>query len=153
MITFLTLFSNQTKLDYYKLGTKAWDNKQFFYALKLLEKAIEVNPMDIRDYKKLISISFLDKEYEDAVKYCNQAIHYFPLDLNLYLYRADAYKMLGEFEKSLNNFKLIIEITPNYEAAFTGAATASYFLENYDDALYYANKAIELNPTKIYRII
>jgi len=134
------------KVDYFELGEAAWDNFQFELALEYYNKAIEVNPADIRPYEKLISFYITIDNYSEAIDYCTKAIKYHPENDMLYLQRDESYKMLEDFKNALNDYRQIIKLKPDYYLGYSTAAVVSYFLDEGDVAINYADKAIELNP-------
>jgi tetratricopeptide (TPR) repeat protein len=60
---------------------------------------------------------------DDALKDFDQAIEINPRNVQFYDYRADAWRVKGDLEQALSNYKQSISIDPTYAAAHFGAGS------------------------------
>lgn len=63
--------------------------------------------------------------------------------------RATAYYLAGEYERSLADCDEVLKRNPNHFGALSGAGQIHFALENYELALVWFRRALEVNPNMI----
>jgi len=90
---------------------------------------------------------FLAKDYQKAIIAGEKAAKLYPQDVRVYFLLGQAYKMIGEFDLALLNFKKAELYTKSkVDLAYLYREIGNTYLEkrSYDDALYYYNKALNI---------
>lgn len=60
--------------------------------------------------------------------------------------RATAWYYLGQFQRSLDDIRATMDRNPNHFGALSGAGLCMVALERYQEALFFIDKALEINP-------
>jgi len=116
-------------------------------ALKVLDKAIELDPKYARSFNNRGNVYGQIKEYSKAVDDFNNAME---LELNnrqkatILSNRGRVYGKLKEYAKALQDFRKAIEIRPDYALAYQNRASLYLKLKNNIKAMQDFNRAIEL---------
>jgi len=90
---------------------------------------------------------FLTKDYQKAIISGEKAVKLYPQDVRVYFLLGRAYRMIGELDLALLNFKKAeLYTTSNVDLAYLYREIGDTYLEkrSYDDALYYYNKALKI---------
>jgi tetratricopeptide (TPR) repeat protein len=124
-------------------------------ALKIYDRALELNPKNDRAIADRGRIYKSRKQYIEALEDFNLAIKLNPQDALVIAGRGEIYKSLKRNKEALEDFTSAIELNPKYDSihiliSIRGAMYKS--LERYDDALQDFDRAIELNPEYIWAI-
>jgi tetratricopeptide (TPR) repeat protein len=135
---------------YQSRGTFFHDSKKDFpSAINDFSKIIELQPNEGNWYTIRGDAYFSNKNYDFALNDYFKAIE---LDANLvhekYLYGsiADAYKLLGDYEKALEFYTKEIENNEDSNSLSSRAEFYGYFLKDHDKAELDFQKALELAP-------
>jgi tetratricopeptide (TPR) repeat protein len=83
-------------------------------------------------------------DYEQAVISFSNAIAIDPLLSRAYSIRADIFRFQRKFSEALSDCLIACELTPNDHWAFVVCADVHYYLEQFDQCVEAATKAIEL---------
>jgi len=127
------------------LGIISLQLKDYYQAIKLIEKAININPHHHSLYNNLGAVYKELREYPNAIKNYKKAI-----ELNNSY--AEAYNNLGvvlkqtnQYEEAYKNYKKSIELKKNYPEAYNNLGNLYVAMIKYKDAIKNYKKAIELN--------
>lgn len=91
--------------------------------------------------------------YETAIQYFNTSLAALPESpslfenrANLYFYRGTSILNLEEYERAIQDFDKVIQINPQYAAAYGNRGNAYYNLEEYERAIQDYDQVITINP-------
>ncbi|MBL7910473.1 MAG: tetratricopeptide repeat protein [Bacteroidia bacterium] len=119
------------------------DNK----ALEYLNKAVSVAPRNYKGFYNRGLLYLKNNKPQDAVKSFNQVIELYEYP-KAYVGRANAYYMLGDFPKAINDANYVLKTDPNNTRAHFALGNCYNDLNRLDDALNEYNKCIELDNSE-----
>ena len=120
--------------------------KKYGEALKIFEKAIEINPDFAEAWNgKGVALDDL-KRNEDALEAYDKAIDINPDFAEAWNNKGSALVDLTKHEEALNAFEKAIEINPDFAEAWNGKGNALDGLERHEEALNALEKAVDINP-------
>ena len=124
-------------------------------ALKDYEKALEFNKNDPDALYGLSMVYGSDdlKQYDKAIEVLNKLIELKPKHQNAYFGLGWCYDFKGDYIKSIRNYQKVVELNPQRIDAWINLSYVSELkLKDYKNGLYYADKALQLNPHSLYAI-
>ena len=86
---------------------------------------------------------------DDAVKTFSEVIRKKPDFAEGWNKRATAYYLAGDYERSLADCDEVLKRNPNHFGALSGAGQIHFALENFELALVWFRRALEVNPNMI----
>ncbi|MFY0591998.1 tetratricopeptide repeat protein [Roseivirga sp.] len=89
--------------------------------------------------------------YEKGIEFFNSALKEYPDHIEALYNRARAYSKVDELEKSLNDFKRLVEIQPLNPSFIGDYAVALHLNNKNDEASIQFEKALQLEPENPYR--
>lgn len=110
-----------------------------------LEKALKVDPDNLKASLKLGELNFILKDYQDAIKYLNQAIELDNTIATPYLIKGYSYLEGGDTSRAIKNFNVAIDKDPDNHDAFMQLAFI-YNSRNIPLAKNYFENAIKVAP-------
>lgn len=114
-------------------------------ALKEYSKILKINPKFVDAYTRRGQLHKKMKNYELAVADYDAALNILE-DPFVFLYRADTYFLMGKWEKSLNDYKKVLEKLPNNQHAKLKIVQIYISQKDFEKALNYVSKMISENP-------
>ena len=123
-------------------------------AIQYLKKALEIHPKSFDAFRLLGNAYFFKKDYEQSINYYNSVLEYLPNDdeaksnLNI-TYREYARKIGMEQNnptKAITFLEKAIALDPNDQMTLSLLGVAHGTLGQYDKALIYFNKVVQLAP-------
>jgi len=90
-----------------------------------------------------------EERLADAIKTYSEVIRRKPAFAEGWNKRATAYYLAGDFERSLADCDEVLKRNPSHFGALSGAGQIHFALENYDLALVWFRRALEVNPNMI----
>lgn len=105
------------------LGNAYFGSAQFSEAIPMYKKAIELNPEFSPVYNQLGYIYRYLKNYTEAEKMFKKYIELIPNDPNPYDSYAELLLEMGEFDRSIENYKKALSINPYFYFSHVGIAT------------------------------
>lgn len=110
-------------------------------------RAIELNPQNLRAYNNRGGAHFVLREYSKAVSDFDMAINLSPTYIDAYYNRANAYLALGQYGKSITDYTKAIELNPEYARAYYTRALCYAGLTEYTKARQDMLQAVKLDQT------
>lgn len=121
-------------IEEFELSSKYFNN-----TLKLLDT--------IPDIPLQMGLFFLNKQQNEfSEEIFGQAIELFPEDPRFYFFKGIAKFNLEKFNEAIVSFKSTIEIDKNFNDAFVQLGITYDQLGDFDKAIYYYEKSLELEP-------
>ncbi|MFK7949247.1 MAG: tetratricopeptide repeat protein [Saprospiraceae bacterium] len=140
----------QTASEYFSQGKTACNNGNYQEALKLFDKAIQLDDNDKYKYNWRGFTKGNLGQYENAIKDYDKTIQIDPNYSNPYNGRGLAKHYLKQYEDAILDYKKAIQIDLNHKDSYNNLAFTYNELGDYDEALKYAKKAIKLNSNDGY---
>lgn len=114
-------------------------------ALKDFEKCSQLKPGAEIDFMTGIVESKLGNE-ERAIHFFSAAIKFDKNNKNYYYHRADSKIKLGRYADALEDLIIANKLDEKDPYIYNKMGVANHFLRNYEKALFYFDKALEINP-------
>lgn len=134
---------------YYNLGLTYIDLGEFDKAITAFEKVISIDTKDANSYFNLGLCYTKKNDVIEAINYFTQTIELNPHDVFAHFYLANHFKALGQTEIAVEEYKKVIDISPDYSWAYYNLGAIDFEEANFDSAIKYLDKTIELNPKDI----
>jgi tetratricopeptide (TPR) repeat protein len=135
---------------YFERGASAAiDRNDFPQALTDFERAIELNPSNVRVLYNLGYTLYRLGEPHQAIPYFSQAITLDPSHADSYHVRGKVYFALGNLEQAILDFDQAIALKPNSAGIYHDRGWAYYEDDNPQQAIQDFTKAIELDPSYV----
>jgi len=99
---------------YYTLSEAFFHKAMYEASLKNLDKALNLKPDHLPTINNKIKLLLKMRKKEDALKFLDKVIPYHPKNSELYNEKAEILSELGMNSRSLNTYKTILMIDPNY---------------------------------------
>lgn len=131
---------------------RAWvykEEKDTNAAIRSYLAAVEQDPNYFEAYEEL-GVLYHHKKDPIAVQYYKNAMNIQPENTQVIYNLAMFYQETGDFEKAINNYKMILQINPTYKYALHNIGWI-YLLEQkkYEEAVAFFTKAIEADTNYI----
>lgn len=125
---------------------KLMDNGEYDKSIKLLEQSCKLDPEDI-NYPYEIGYAYLLKEdYPKSIEYFKKVVEMKGANDQSYQMLGNAYDISGQPEKAIETYNLGLEKFPNSGRLHLELGVM-YHQNDWDKALEYHEKGIELSPT------
>jgi eukaryotic-like serine/threonine-protein kinase len=115
-------------------------------AIEVYTKALELDPMYRRALNELgyayANAGLIDKSIETFKRYA--AAH--PGDANPYDSMGDIYRGSGREEEAIDAYKQALALNPDFAASAMNIAVTSFRREDFNEALHWIDRAIEITP-------
>ena len=135
-----------TAEDYFRIGNRAHDEKDYDKAISDYSKAIELNPNFVEAYSNRGVAFAYKKDYDKAILDYSKAIELNPEYAKAYSNRGNAFAYKKDYDKAISDYNKAIELNPEDAEAYNNRGNAFANQIDYDKAISDYNKAIELNP-------
>jgi tetratricopeptide (TPR) repeat protein len=119
-------------------------------AVRLLEKAIEIDPGYALPYTGLGAVFNNERKFEKAIPYLEKALALDPTDPITYYNLAIAHSNLGRSREAERVFKQAIQLNPRFAEAYTNLGWLYTNMGRKTEAIESFKKAIETNPHIVY---
>lgn len=90
--------------------------------IALMNKALVTDSFNIRFYVKAAELAYIDtnmkSNYQVALSYLNTAIDKDPQNADIYFYKGNVFKEIGDTTKALSSFQTATELNPKHYHAF-----------------------------------
>ena len=133
-------------VSYCALAELKYQAKEYENAIKLLDKAIQLNPDDSFYFThRGVAKDTLGK-HDEAIDDYNYAIKLEPEDIRAYDARAHTKTHIGDLEGAIDDYSKIIQLDHNNGEAFNARGNIHLKLKNYQAAFEDFTEAINFNP-------
>ena len=128
------------------LGLIAIQCGQYAHAVKLIERATQLNPQQATYYNALSFALHEEGRLDDALLLCDKLLKQKPHSLDTLINRSLLLRELGRPEEALTSCDKAIELNPQNSNAHYNRAVALNEMSRLEDALASCEHAINLNP-------
>ncbi len=111
-----------------------------------MNRAIDLDPDDLRSYYALGAFLFRYARYADAASVYGRLASHPNADASAFNGQGIAYSMMGDFDQAAEAFRQVIAITPS-AAAYSNLGTQYYYNGQFEDASIMYRQAVALGPT------
>lgn len=126
----------------------------FENSLIKLNKAIELNPKNIKAYHTRASIYSALGKCEEAIADYTTMLKYNSNDDKVYCYRGYLYSLLEEYNLAIEDFSKATTIRPTDFSSYIYKGKATRAIKDYEQAISCYTKAIEiLNEEKLFKLL
>ncbi len=135
---------------------KLWVNKAFGLmkknqhkaAIPVLQEAVKRDPHHYEIYFNLGICHDNLKQFDKSFEYYNKTLEYEPDHIQAFLQRGVIYSNnKNDQAKAAADFKRVIEYAPTHPDGLMNLAVSYYKMQNYEEALEYATRAVDASPT------
>lgn len=127
-------------------------NNNFDDAIKMADKAIELDSSKYEPYIIKADALWNKRRYNEALTEINKALDRGPgydERIQALVIKGEIQLSLGEYEDALSDFKIAQGLNNNNFEVWYGIARAQYNLGNYQDAFESINTALDIEPTNV----
>ena len=132
--------------DYFKLGYKKYEQKDYREAIVAYTEAIKINPNYAAAYNNRGLARYDLGNKQGAIADYNQAIKFNPNYALAYNNRGVARYDLGNKQGAIDDYNQAIKINPNYDLAYYNRGIVRDDLGDKQGAIDDYNQAIKINP-------
>lgn len=133
---------------YYWLGLAHYNLFDYPSAISAFSTYLRTYPDDDIAYYWRGLANRQDGNYNEAVSDLTRSLESCVVECHFdYFGRAEAYYLLGDYNKALNDYASAIELNPSYSSAFAGAGRAFNRLGRYDEAIEAYSRAFDVGYT------
>ncbi len=126
------------KVSFYKISTK-----NYYAAMKNLNKAIAIDPSNAKAYKARAMAKNAIKEYRSALEDAHKSINYAKyFDAETFLLLGRIYVNLKEYDSAIGYINNALNINPQYFEAINEKALIFLYMSDYEQALIFIEEAI-----------
>lgn len=126
-------------------GINFFKQERYFEAIDSFRNAIENNPSYGDAYKYMGEVYFALGEFNASLENALMAIRYANNDVDAMLILANSYREVGNYDKSENYYKKVIDISPSYAEVYRNLGELYLKMNKLPLALSMLNKADRMN--------
>lgn len=130
--------------QYYKEAATFLEENNSKMAVITLEKAVQADSLLYDAHELLAKLYSIDGNFEKAKIYCYKALALKQDQREPHYFLATIYGQENKLDSSYAHFEAMTKLDPNDGQAYLGMAQIRTLQEDYDAALIYAKKAVEL---------
>ena len=135
-------------------GIRLVHKGQFENSLIKLNKAIELNPKNIKAYHTRASIYSALGKCEEAIADYTTILKYNSNDDKVYRYKGYLYLLLEEYNLAIEDFSKATTIRPTDFSSYIYKGKATRVIKDYEQAISFYTKAIEiLKKEKLFKLL
>ena len=135
-------------------GIRLVHKGQFENSLIKLNKAIELNPKNIKAYHTRASIYSALGKCEEAIADYTTILKYNSNDDKVYRYKGYLYLLLEEYNLAIEDFSKATTIRPTAFSSYIYKGKATSVIKDYEQAISCYTKAIEiLKKEKLFKLL
>lgn len=135
---------NNTSSYWTAQGTDLMEQYKFSDAIQAYDRALKVNDSYLAALAGKGEALWKIGEYNDSIQSFGKALDLDPNYVRAWVGKGVALHGLGDFNGSRNAYNIALEIDPNYAMAWNDKAWLSYKQNQYEEAINYSDKAIEI---------
>ncbi len=132
---------------YYLLINLLYEEERLDEAYEVLKQLRRYDREDIVARKRRATVHIAREEWEGVVDYLWDAVYINPFDREIHVHLGEAYFQLEAWESALRELKVLAAFdNPDVFLIYPRMARCYLELENYEKAIEYANRTLEVNP-------
>lgn len=138
------------KAEYYSaIGDLLFEHKDLDGSVKWLEKALQLNPKDIRAHLKVAKMFLYMKEYSGAFNEINTVLKQDVYNGEAYFLKGMVYKDLKDTAKAISSFQTAVQVAPEHYNAVVQLGLM-YSAQKNPLALQYFDNAWRQDTTNVF---
>ncbi len=134
-------------LEYGVEAIKIMDEGRYDEAIKLLKRAEKLDPNKISYPYEIAYALYSQKEYNKAIKELKKINKHKDVTDQYYQLLGNCYDNIKKPEMALKTYQQGIKKFPNSGKLYLEQGIVEYFREKYDNAIFYWEKGVEVEPT------
>lgn len=139
---------NDTVRNLHNRALALYKKKQYADAIRLWEKALEVNPEEVEILYSLGLIHFELKKYDQAIDYLERLLELSPGHYKALLIIGTAYIKMRKFDRAEEYIQKSIEINPKQKLAYLNLGAIYSVQKKYDLGIATFEKVLKLYPNE-----
>jgi tetratricopeptide (TPR) repeat protein len=141
--------SSDFDADFYNLKCIIFfRKKEFNKSLNFIDNAIKINPNCANFYINKANILKELGQFNDSLNYYDIGINLDPNNSRIYFNKALLFIELNNYIEAKTLLEHSISIEPNFYEAYNSLGFIySFFLEKYNESIFYFSEAIKINPS------
>ncbi|HKJ34586.1 MAG TPA: adenylate/guanylate cyclase domain-containing protein [Balneolales bacterium] len=144
-----TTLSRTHVVDVWLRTTKS-PRESFTTAMDLANKALSIDDSLADAYDILGNILVLKRNYDQGINHLERAIELEPNGADFQAHMGMALNLADRSQEAIQVLLKAIRLNPNPPSWYLHNLAASYnFVENYDEAIFWGEKAVKLNPKNL----
>jgi len=143
---------DSTKSGYYSaVGDLYFENKDITGSLPWIQKAIALDPKDIKAHLKICKVLLYTSKYEEAIAEANKVLRQDVYNPEAYFLKGMVYKISKDTAHAIGNFETAVQVAPDYKDAILQLGLI-YSSKKNPLALQYFQSAYKLDSTDMLPI-
>jgi tetratricopeptide (TPR) repeat protein len=130
-------------------GIQYFENGDNDSALKLFNKAIEINPKNSVAYNYKGDIFFRLQKYEESIKWYDEALNINPYYIDVLKDKSLSLEKLGKYDMALECFNTILDKNPNNIQYWNYKGSILLKTRKYNEAIKCYNKVIDIESNNV----
>jgi protein O-mannosyl-transferase len=133
---------------YNSIGLYYFIHHEFEQAYDNYQEAIKLGTENAHVYCNMAVLMYDKKQYDSALDYYTESLNIDSSNADIYTDRGYIYFMKGRTNFAINDYKHALNIEPNSNTEFLlqGIAKMYSVAQQYDSAITYYNRVIQINP-------
>lgn len=132
--------------NYSKQGDECFEKENYSEALKLFEKAIELEPNNGKYWMSKGRTLRELENFEEALKCYTKGIELEPNNVEFWIKKGHVLRTQENFEKSLECYTRAVELEPNNSKAYAFIGMVYNLQRKHQKCLEFIEKAIQIDP-------
>jgi tetratricopeptide (TPR) repeat protein len=141
---------DSTKAEYYSaVGDLLFEHKDLQGSVQWLQKALALNPNDLKAHLKIAKLFLYIRDYPKAIKEINTVLPVDKFNPEAYFLKGMVYKEMHDTAKAISSFQTAVQVEPDYREAVIQLGLI--FSGKHDSiALLFLNNALKIDSTEIF---
>lgn len=141
---------DSSKAQYYSaIGDLLFDHKDLEGSVDWLDKALKLNPNDLKSHMKLAKMLLFIKDYEKAFREINTVLRQDVYNPEGYFLKGMIYKDIKDTAHAISSFQTAVQVDPNYRDAIIQLGLI-YSTSGNSIALKYFDNAYRMDTTDVF---
>lgn len=115
----------------------------------LFEHNLQVTGDNYIVHAHLGDVLFFRGDYDRAVEHYRQAVTYRPQDAQTTCLLARAHRQAGEFQQALEQYRLALQLVPNWPVALNGIGVTFMMQGRYEQAIAVFDEVLRIDPASL----
>jgi len=141
---------DSTKAEYFSaIGDLMFEHKDISGSVPWIQKAIKLNPDDIKAHLKMAKMFLFIKDYEKGFSEVNIVLRHDVYNPEAYFLKGMMYKEMKDSSKAISSFLTSVQVDPDYRASIIQLGQL-YAMQKNPIALKYYDNAFKLDTTDVF---